>query len=192
MQADAQVVRAVERGRAHAESFQPEEEAILRGEDDAADTESEYSADLPDTQPALRLAMRARTGRVASAAALDEATGKAPTRGVLEYELPAAALPPPFLGCLQVHEVPLATSSNIGLPQWDVHVRARLQASQGLPCGTIHGTLVLRLPESAPALAACSVKASYVKRKNLVRLPGAPRSRCVALSAMCRQLVSTV
>lgn len=166
----AQVVRAVERGRAHAESFHPEDEAVLRGEDDpAADTESEYSADLPDSQPALRLAMRARTGRVASAAVLDEATGKAPTRSVLEYELPAAALPPPFQGCLQVHEVPLGTATAIGLPQWDVYMRVRLQAAHGLPCSTIHGTLLLRLPDSAPLLAACSVKASYVKAKNLVR-----------------------
>ena len=53
----------------------------------------------------------------------------------------------------------------MGLPQWDVYIRVRLQASHGLPCGTIHGTLVVKLPESAPTLAACSVKAKYVKAK---------------------------
>lgn len=160
----------MERARGHAASFQPEDEAVLRGEGAVDDTESEYSADLPEQQAALRLAMRSRTGRVASAAALDEATGRAPTRSVIEYELPAAAMPPPFLGCLQVHEVPLGTSTSVGLPQWDVYLRVRLQASHGLPCSTIHGTLLLRLPESAPALAACSVKAKYVKRKNMVCL----------------------
>lgn len=70
---------------------------------------------------------------------------------------------------VQVHEIPLGEASNLGLPKWDVMIRVRLQASSSLPSPTIHGTLSLTLPDSAPTLAACSVKASYVKRKNVVR-----------------------
>jgi hypothetical protein len=66
-------------------------------------------------------------------------------------------------------------ASSMGLPKWDVLIRVRLQASASLPSPTIHGTLALTLPDSAPALASCSVKASYVKRKNVVRRPLSPR-----------------
>lgn len=69
---------------------------------------------------------------------------------------------------LQVHEIPLGEASSLGLPKWDVFIRVRIQASQQLPSPTIHGTLALTLPDSAPTLAASSVKASYVKRKNVV------------------------
>lgn len=71
---------------------------------------------------------------------------------------------------MQVHEVPLGESSSMGLPTWNVFIRVRLQASTALPSPTIHGTLTLTLPDSAPVLASCSVKASYVKRKGVVRV----------------------
>lgn len=72
---------------------------------------------------------------------------------------------------VQVHEIPSGEASSMGLPKWDVMIRVRIQASASLPSPTIHGTLSLSLPDSAPTLAACSVKASYVRAKSVVRSP---------------------
>lgn len=124
-----QLLKAVERARGHSKSFIPEDAEAIRkreiaeaGGTAALETESEYSADLPDTQPALRLAVRAKDpikkgGSAAAAANADVAaatqdgedsptkvdiSAPQPVRSVIEYQLTAAQLPPPFLACMQV------------------------------------------------------------------------------------------
>lgn len=113
-----QLLKAIERSRGHAASFVPEDEEAIRkrevaeaGGTAALETESEYSADVPDTQPALRLAVRAKKGKVGdvSPSKMDVGADK-PVRSVIEYQLSAAQMPPPFLACMQVCPAALCCS----------------------------------------------------------------------------------
>lgn len=105
-----QLLKAVERARGHAASFVPEDAEAIRkrevaeaGGTAALDTESEYSADNPDTQPALRIAVRAKGFKNGAASPTKMDVGaKQPLRSVIEYQLTAAQMPPPFLACMQV------------------------------------------------------------------------------------------
>jgi hypothetical protein len=106
-----QLLKAIERSRGHAPSFVPEDEEAIRkrelalnGGVGAQDSdESVYSADLPATQPALRLAVRAKGSKPGAASPTKVDVGaEQPVRSVIEYQLSAAQLPPPFLACMQV------------------------------------------------------------------------------------------
>ncbi|NJR41361.1 MAG: hypothetical protein HC767_00610 [Akkermansiaceae bacterium] len=104
------MLKAIERSRGHAPSFVPEDEEAIRKREtagvDALETESEYSADQPDTQPALRLAVRAKRSKAGTESPSKvDLGGKQPVRSVIEYQLTAAQLPPPFLACMQVRAV---------------------------------------------------------------------------------------
>jgi hypothetical protein len=107
-----QLLKAIERSRGHAASFVAEDTEAIRkreiaeaGGTAALETESEYSADLPETQPALRLAVRAKASKSAAASPQKlsvDLGGRPPVRSVIEYQLTAAQMPPPFLASMQV------------------------------------------------------------------------------------------
>ena len=114
-----QLLKAIERSRGHAASFVPEDEEAIRKREVAGavgtaalETASEYSADMPDTQPALRLAVRAKRAKNGDASPTKVDVGaEKPVRSVVEYQLTAAQMPPPFLACMQVRKaVPYCSS----------------------------------------------------------------------------------